>query len=174
MKNKHIGVRLLSIIIDFLLILLVCLVSNLIILKIDIKMNFMYHYTFVMVVFYSLFFCKDIINEGQSIGKRIVGLRIINDNKSNNKGKRVSNRNLILRNIFIFIWPLELLMIIINPEKRMADFKLKTKIIPCKTKNKLPIFSNVKQYLLTFVGVFIITLGIFYLILFLLNILTTM
>jgi hypothetical protein len=59
---------------------------------------------------YILYCCKDIIN-GRSIGKRIFGLAVRVDNDNNNVPK-ISK--LIIRNLFTFLWPIELILILVS------------------------------------------------------------
>ncbi|MFV0539013.1 MAG: RDD family protein [Dysgonomonas sp.] len=71
---------------------------------------------------YSLLLCKDIF-QGQSIGKRIVKLRVKNTDNS-----RASLYKLVLRNLFFIIWPVEFIMCYINPQRRLGDIVVGTKL----------------------------------------------
>ena len=67
---------------------------------------------------------KDIIN-GQSIGKRIMKIAI----RSDIDNSKVSIVRLILRNIFIFIWPIDLLVFLCSKQKkRLGDILNRTDI----------------------------------------------
>ena len=122
-----------------------------------------YYYLFVMTISYSVFFCKD-IQGGRSIGKRLLNLQVVSDNSH-----PLHLSQLILRNIFIFIWPIEILMCIINPEKRLGDLILKTKVTSYSLER--PVFKiKTKTVIFTYIIVFLISLLIFSLALLLLNI----
>lgn len=76
----------------------------------------------LLVLILIFFMSKDIIN-GQSIGKRIAKIKIID-----NSGENVAWWQLILRNITIFIWPLEALLLLLDKE-RIGDKAAKTKVV---------------------------------------------
>jgi uncharacterized RDD family membrane protein YckC len=63
--------------------------------------------------------------KGQSISKRIYGYQII-DIKAN---QTANETKCMLRNITMILWPLEALMILINPSRRLGDFIAGTKLI---------------------------------------------
>ena len=65
--------------------------------------------------------------KGQSIGKRVLKLQVISANGEN---VNASIGALILRNIFIIIWPVELLLMIAGQE-RIGDRIAKTKVMDC-------------------------------------------
>jgi len=67
---------------------------------------------------------KDFFN-GQSISKRIYGYQII-DIKTN---QTANETKCMLRNITMIIWPIEALMILINPTRRLGDIIAGTKLI---------------------------------------------
>lgn len=94
----------------------------------------------------SLFLCKDLYAQGQSKGKAICNLRIVESSDN-----AASPFKLILRNLFMIIWPIELFMILINPESRLADIIFGTKVIYCENKSatvKPSVFF--KYYVVTF------------------------
>lgn len=73
---------------------------------------------------FALFFCKDCIY-GQSIAKRILKQQIVN----NQTGQIASPLQCFLRDIFIIIWPVEVVAILIKPERRLGDIVAGTKVI---------------------------------------------
>jgi len=79
----------------------------------------MYFFIAVAVIYV----CKDCIN-GQSIAKRILKLQVLNakDNQP------ASPLRCIVRNLLIPIWPLEVILTLINPEKRLGDRIAGTKV----------------------------------------------
>ncbi|WP_239616837.1 RDD family protein [Cohnella mopanensis] len=85
--------------------------------------NFDFSSTFIrmimcMVAAFILYCCKDIIN-GRSLGKRMFGLAVRDDNFNIPKISK-----LILRNIFTFLWPVELLLILVSKQKRKIGDRL--------------------------------------------------
>lgn len=81
--------------------------------KTDFELFWKMYYIFLLVFMFICFF-KDVIN-GQSIGKRIMKIKVVDLN-----GNKASLFNLIIRNITIFIWPVEALLVLLNKE-RLGD-----------------------------------------------------
>ncbi|QIX62082.1 RDD family protein [Hymenobacter sp. BT18] len=89
------------------------------------EMDFGGPFLYVALLGFALYFCKDIIN-GQSIGKRITKVQVVD----NNTGLVASPMKCLLRNVFCVIWPLEVLMTLINPGRRLGDLLAGTRIVP--------------------------------------------
>lgn len=87
-------------------------------------------------LFVSIFICKDFVL-GRSFGKKICNLEIVN----NYGGGTPYLLQLIIRNLFFPVWPLECLMYIINPSRRLGDILCGTKVIH-KAKNDKIIFNK--------------------------------
>ena len=107
----------------------------------------------LLSLIYSLLLCKDLF-QGQSIGKRIVKLRVKNVDNS-----RASLYKLVLRNLFIIIWPIEFIMCFINPQRRLGDIVVRTKLVHDHSKEE-----NTKTlgYQLTFLVVLGLCILLFY------------
>jgi uncharacterized RDD family membrane protein YckC len=74
---------------------------------------------------------------------------------------RVSLFKLIIRNVvFVFIWPIELIMCFVNPERRLADIVLGTKLIYDESERSKMIIE--KKTYLVFIIVMLITTLLFY------------
>jgi uncharacterized RDD family membrane protein YckC len=73
---------------------------------------------------FALYFCKDCIN-GRSIAKRILKLQVV-DNKTE---QVASPLKCFVRNIFCIIWPVELIVTLINPGRRIGDQVAGTKVV---------------------------------------------
>lgn len=106
----------------------------------------------------SLMLNKDLLN-GMSLGKRKVGLQIVNIRTN----ETASSLKCALRNSLIFIWPFEILTLLFYPERRLGDLIAGTKVIlhPTVTLNETKdelIYSNKKQLFISFVIVFTIAL----------------
>lgn len=81
-----------------------------------------YHY-FILLGFV-LYFCKDVFN-GRSIAKRILKLQVV-DNRT---GMPASPLKTLIRNIFCLIWPIEAVISVINPHRRIGDRIAGTKLV---------------------------------------------
>ncbi len=81
------------------------------------------------VLFYFFFITKDLLFKNQSIGKRIFNLYVVD--KNNNKPNSII---LILRNILILLWELDVFLILLFGYK-LCDFIFKTKVIEYKNNN---------------------------------------
>ena len=72
----------------------------------------------------SFYFNKDIFY-GRSIAKRILGLQIVD----NVTGQVATPFQCLLRNITIAIWPVEVIITLFNPTRRLGDRIARTKTI---------------------------------------------
>jgi len=72
----------------------------------------------------SLYFNKDSVF-GRSIGKRILGLQVI-DIRS---GKPATPIQCLIRNLTILIWPVEVIFAIANTRRRLGDFIARTQLV---------------------------------------------
>jgi uncharacterized RDD family membrane protein YckC len=68
------------------------------------------------VMFFCMYLCKDIFG-GQSFSKKMMDIQIIDINS----GKRASKFKTILRNLFLVLWPIELLLILLSRDQRLGD-----------------------------------------------------
>lgn len=73
---------------------------------------------------FALYFCKDCIN-GRSIAKRIIKLQVVD----NTTGQVASPLKCFVRNIFCIIWPVEVIVTLINPSRRIGDQVAGTKVV---------------------------------------------
>jgi uncharacterized RDD family membrane protein YckC len=115
MKKK----RLLAIAIDFIVIMLI---SQLFIFMSIFEQNYLIIISFSFM--FSLLLCRDNLN-GQSLGKRLMKIQVVD----NDSLQTTTSFKYILRNIFLCIWPVELLIVLITGDRRLGDYIAKTKII---------------------------------------------
>lgn len=73
---------------------------------------------------FAVYFCKDIIN-GRSIAKRILNLQLVN----NSTGQVASPIRCFVRNILCIIWPIEVIVAMITPSRRLGDRIAGTKLV---------------------------------------------
>lgn len=85
--------------------------------------NIFYYININLVIFTFLFLLKDLVFRNASIGKRALNLEIL---KSDNTVPSVST--LILRNIFVFLWPIDAILILAN-KRKIGDIIFKTKVV---------------------------------------------
>lgn len=74
---------------------------------------------------FALYFCKDSIS-GRSLAKRILKLHVVD----NLTGKAASPFQCFIRNVFCVLWPIEVIVSLINPERRIGDWVARTKLVP--------------------------------------------
>lgn len=75
------------------------------------------------VILFSMFINKDIYF-GKSIGKYFNGTRVV----SIRTGNAASPIQCSLRNLFILIWPLEAIILLFSPKRRIGDIVAGTKV----------------------------------------------
>ncbi len=90
--------------------------------KFDIRKIFENFYMYLLFGLF-LFLLKDLVFRNASIGKRALNLEIL---KSDNTVPSVST--LILRNIFVFLWPIDAILILAN-KRKIGDIIFKTKVV---------------------------------------------
>lgn len=82
---------------------------------------------------------KDFYN-GKSVAKRIHGYQVI-DNKTNGPA---SEMQCMTRNLTMIIWPLEGLIALFNPSRRLGDFIAGTKLIDSDKQDPETILEDMK------------------------------
>jgi len=82
-----------------------------------------------LTIITTVYFNKDFIY-GRSLAKRLMGLVII-DNRTNG---RANSLKCFLRNLTIPIWPIEVIMSLINPSRRLGDYIANTRVETTESK----------------------------------------
>lgn len=114
-----IGKRILAFLIDYFLFMISIIVVSVFTLYDDYimteaKFSPFYYRCYIVVLFIVmvLFFFKDVMG-GQSIGKRIMKIKVV----CKETGDAPNNFRCIARNITIYIWPIEALLVLLEKEK---------------------------------------------------------
>jgi len=90
--------------------------------------------SFLMLFGFSAYFNKDIFN-GRSPAKRILKLQVIDINT----GEVANPLKCMARNLTIIFWPIEVIFVFINPQRRLGDLIAGTKIEYNQSPKKLKI-----------------------------------
>lgn len=77
-----------------------------------------------IIALYTIIVNKDIYF-GRSIGKYITSLQVM----SSKTGKPANPIQCVIRNLFLFFWPLEGLILFFSPERRLGDIVAGTKVV---------------------------------------------
>ena len=85
--------------------------------------NFFIYWWLVMVIGHAIYLSKDIVN-GRSAAKRIFKLQVL-DSKT---GQVASPMKCFIRNIPTILWIVELIMALVNTERRLGDMMASTKL----------------------------------------------
>lgn len=88
-------------------------------------------YLFLLAV--AFYFCKDSVN-GRSIAKRLLKLKVVNNNTELN----ASPIQCLIRNLFCIVWPIELIVTLFSPHRRIGDFIANTKVVQDNITNTEP------------------------------------
>ena len=79
---------------------------------------------------YTMLFCRDIVN-GQSLGKSLFKIKVVD--ASTNEMPNLAN--IILRNVTIFVWFIDFVILIFNSKQRLGDFMANTKVVEVQERN---------------------------------------
>ena len=134
-KNKKIGIRIASMLLDHLIMSFVIGIIAIILFgigyliienpnKSELPDWMMSIPIFLALVIFSVYFNKDAI-KGKSPAKRILGLIIV-DNKS---GEIANPIKTFIRNTTLIFWPIEVIFTLFSPERRIGDYLAGTKVI---------------------------------------------
>lgn len=80
---------------------------------------------YISLIGFAIYFCKDCIN-GRSIAKKALKLQVV-DNATE---QAATPLKCLVRNLFCILWPIEVIVTLINPSRRIGDRVAGTKIIP--------------------------------------------
>ena len=81
-------------------------------------------YTYFLGAVYALYFCKDSFN-GKSPGKRILKMQVLNYKTK----LPASPLRCIIRNLFTIFWPIEFIVALANPDRRVGDYVAGTEVV---------------------------------------------
>jgi uncharacterized RDD family membrane protein YckC len=116
--------------------------------------------TFSVVFFFLMFIYinKDFFN-AKSPAKRILGYQVI-DRKTE---KPASELQCFVRNLTIAVaWPLEVIIGLINPERRIGDFLANTKVVVSEKEKLKTIWTDLKSKTLKLNLIGILIIGVIY------------
>ncbi|MES2558167.1 MAG: RDD family protein [Bacteroidota bacterium] len=111
---------------------------------------------YISLVGFALYVCKDCIN-GRSIAKRILKLQVVD----NTTGQVAGPLKCLIRNILIVIWPIEAIIALTNPERRLGDRVAGTKLVvfdPLLIQPKVPIVQALTAVTIAYGLIFLTTL----------------
>jgi uncharacterized RDD family membrane protein YckC len=111
---------------------------------------------YIAMIGFALFFCKDCIN-GQSIGKRSFNQQVVN----NKTGQIANPLRCFVRDIFMILWPIEGIMTLINPSRRLGDYAAGTKVISYDPALEKPSL-DYPQLIISFAISYILMVGVTY------------
>lgn len=78
---------------------------------------------YISLIGLAIYFCKDSVN-GRSIAKRILKLQVV-DNAS---GRPASPLQCVIRNMFCMLWPVEVIIVLASPSRRLGDIIAGTRV----------------------------------------------
>ena len=125
--------RLIAFLIDLLLIAII--VNMFFFATQTVKSQLLVQFLSAMMV--TMLLCKDCIN-GKSAGKKIMKIEIANEKE----GEKVSAVSCVVRNIFVVLWIIEILVLFISKEKRIGDYVAKTKVVSNSKVEKIKLDKN--------------------------------
>lgn len=97
---------------------------------------------------YTYFFSKDFFG-GRSIGKRMQKFQLVRLD-----GQPVSFTRMFVRNLFLVLWPIEVIMYLANSGQRLGDLLCKTTVVPATEENRQPVDTQKLVIAIALVAVF--------------------
>lgn len=79
---------------------------------------------FIFIIGSAVYLCKDSI-QGRSVAKRATKLQVV----ENASGKVASPLRCFVRNLTFFLFPLEVIVALVNPSRRIGDFIAGTRVV---------------------------------------------
>lgn len=102
---------------------------------------------FLMLIPFAVYFCKDSFH-GRSIAKRVLKLQVV----EHSTGQPASPLRCLVRNLLIVIWPLEVIVTLTSPERRLGDRLAGTRVIKLDSAEQTNPNLNWGQIGLSFLG----------------------
>lgn len=112
--------RIIAMVIDYYLIVYICYIPLFLFLGFD---RIAYAIYFIMIEAIFLIMIKDLIFGNASVGKKMIGIQVLKED-----GSKPRVLELLFRNIFIVIWPIEVILVLCN-NKRIGDILFKTEVV---------------------------------------------
>ena len=106
---------------------------------------------------FTIYFLKDNYR-GKSIGKRLMGYQVINVQTN----ETASGLQCFIRNLVIPLWPLEVLITLFSPTRRLGDLIADTKVIISEKEPMNSILSEIKQTKFSWQTLVILGIGLAY------------
>lgn len=162
-KNKNIGIRLASMLLDHMIMCFAIGIVAFILIGIgylivgnptesDLPQWLVIIPMFFGLMIFSIYLNKDAI-KGKSPAKRILGLVVVD----HTKGEIANPIKSVIRNITLAFWPIEVIFSLFSPERRIGDYIAGTKVIADTTnlKTELKIGQISIAILIGFVFIFL-------------------
>ena len=86
-------------------------------------LGFSFQFILLLMGLMVIYFLKDSFN-GRSLAKRMLGLQVVN----NRTGRPANALQCFIRNIFIIIWPVEVIFTLFQPGRRLGDWVAGTRV----------------------------------------------
>lgn len=106
---------------------------------------FGFNYLLIYFIGFALYFCKDCFN-GRSLAKRAVRIQVVDFATK----LPASPLKTLVRNILIIIWPVEVIVTLFSPSRRIGDFIAGTEVVPYSNEPRSD-KRNTAQILISFV-----------------------
>ena len=106
---------------------------------------------------YIIYFAKDSFR-GKSFAKRLIGLQVVDQSS----GQAATALKCFIRNLTILIWPLEVVITLFSPERRLGDLIAGTRVVPAETESPGTLWNEIKKVSFTKDTVIILLIGLLY------------
>jgi uncharacterized RDD family membrane protein YckC len=110
---------------------------------------------YILCIGLAIFYCKDCIN-GQSPGKKVLKWQVINV-----RNRQIANPlRCLVRDLFIILIPVEIIMLLIDPTRRLGDYVAGTQLAPFNPELKLGKISYLEIGISFFISYVFVTIQV--------------
>jgi uncharacterized RDD family membrane protein YckC len=158
------GLRIASMVLDhIMMVLIIAIISGLLIilpaffifglnLQKGIKHDYVWLFLPLMCTPFSLYFNKDIFG-ARSLAKRILKMQVVNKKT----GAQATPVQCVIRNFTLFLWPVEVLVTLFSPSRRIGDYIAGTRVVMYERGQLVPPRKWGNFFLALFLGILLMT-----------------
>lgn len=143
MEYLKLGPRLASMFVDHLSISILTAVIGIPVMLIDFFSSAIFDFdlNWITAIFISFIYLNKDYFRGKSLAKRIFGFQVMKKDSD----EVASRLQCLLRNLTIFVWPLEVIFTVFSTDRRIGDYIANTRIVISEKEEALSLFEEIRR-----------------------------